>query len=126
MTFESVLQSSASPYANFSARIGKNHNGESYINCSISYGYEITKMTVLFKFSIPQDKNDNDFQKILVNSNVNVCKMMSGVMGDFLSKMIMEDLKKCSNIDLKCPIPKVSFTVLILKYFLKSFFGIFF
>lgn len=66
-------------------------------------------MNVLFKFAIPKDKNDKDFQKVLLNSNVNVCKLMNGVVGDFLSRMILDDLKKSSNVELKCPISQVRF-----------------
>lgn len=63
-------------------------------------------MTVYFTFSVPKDKNDKSFEKIIINSNVNVCKMMNGVAGDFITKMIAEDLMKGSNFGV-CPIKKV-------------------
>lgn len=61
----------------------------------------------MFKFAIPKDQTDKDFQKVLLNSNVNICKLINGVVGDFLSKMILDDLRKSTQIDLKCPIPQV-------------------
>lgn len=72
-------------------------------------------MTVIFTFSIPKDKSDKNYEKIIMNSNVNICKLMTGVVGDFLSKMIMEDLQRAANFVLKCPI-----TIVIINFYVRS------
>lgn len=81
--------------------------GKSCLNATIYFAHEVFKMSILFKFAIPKDKNDKDFQTVLINSNVNVCKLINGVVGDFLSRMILDDLKKSSQNKLQCPIPQV-------------------
>jgi hypothetical protein len=78
-------------------------------------------MTTIFTFSIPKDRNDKNFEKIIMNSNVNVCKMMNGVVGDFVSKMIMDDLKRALDYDIQCPMKKVKARNFYKKKSLKVF-----
>jgi hypothetical protein len=93
--------------ANFSAVITKNSNDDSVMNMTIDFSQEVSKMMVFFTFSIPKDKNDKNYERTLIKSNVNACRMISGIIGDFLTKMIMEDLHKYADFELKCPFPKV-------------------
>lgn len=93
--------------ANFSSVIAKNSQGISVMNVTIDFAYEISKMMIFFEFSIPKDKNDKNYEKVLIKSNVNACRMVNGIQGDFLTKMIMEDFKNFADFELKCPLPKV-------------------
>jgi hypothetical protein len=63
-------------------------------------------MTVQFTFAVPKDKNDKNFEKVILNSNVNICKLIGGVVGDFFSKSVLYNLKKSSNTT-SCPMTKV-------------------
>lgn len=77
------------------------------MNITMDFAYDISKMMIYFVFSIAKDKNDKNYEKIILKSNVNACKMISGIQGDFLTKMIMEDFKNFADFELKCPLPKV-------------------
>jgi Protein of unknown function (DUF1091) len=102
-----MLSTSNNQYANFSSKIGVNANDQTSINISLNFGHNITKMTIFFKFSIAKDKNDKNYEKVLLETNVNACKMVGGVVGDIVTRMIMENLKQHSTIPLKCPYMKV-------------------
>lgn len=93
--------------ANFSATIGKTPLGETVLNISVNYLSEVSNMTAFFVMSVNKDKNDNNYEKVLVSSSTNVCKMLKGIAADILTKMIMEDIGKSADFELKCPIPKV-------------------
>jgi ribosomal protein L6P/L9E len=87
----------------------KNSNGEMTLNVTLYYAFEIQKLTAHFTFSVPKNKNDRNYERVLISSSASVCKMLSGVTGDFVTKMIMKDLEKFIDFPLKCPLPKVSY-----------------
>lgn len=68
---------------------------------------------IQFTIAIPKDKNDKNFERSLINTHINACRMLSGVVGDFLSKMIMANFQQHADFDMKCPIAKVAKQVLI-------------
>lgn len=105
--YESITSFSDPKFANFSSQNFKNAKGISVINITIDLTYPITKAMIQFTVSTPKDKNDKNYEKILIQSNINACRLISGVVGDFLSKMIMANLKDHVDFDLKCPISNV-------------------
>jgi hypothetical protein len=50
---------------------------------------------------------DKNYEKNIMKTPINVCKMLQGVVGDFMSKMIMEDMHKSQATKSTCPIAKV-------------------
>lgn len=64
-------------------------------------------MLVQFMFAIPRDKNDKNYENIVIKTSTNVCKLAQGVMGDFVVKMIMTDFHKFADFDIGCPFKKV-------------------
>lgn len=106
--FENFVSTSDPEIANFSSIITKSSNGISVMNITMDLAYEVSKMMLYFVFSIPKDKNDKNYEKILIKSSVNACRMVNGIQGDFLTKMIMEDFRNVADFELKCPLPKVS------------------
>lgn len=66
-------------------------------------------MMVLFSFNVQKDKNDRNYEREVLKTSTNVCRMYQGILGDFLSKTIMDDLHKFIDFDLKCPFKKVCF-----------------
>jgi hypothetical protein len=107
VTFDSIIATTDPQYANFTAIITKRSRYESSINVTINYAYVVSKMTVLFTLAIPKDRNDKNYERIVINSNVNICRMMQGITGDFMTKTIMEELHKCVDFEMSCPLPKV-------------------
>lgn len=70
---------------------------------TINLPHEVNKIMISFTFAIAKDKNDKNYERVVLQSTVNACKMLEGVMGDFLVKMIMENLRKHVLFELKCP-----------------------
>ena len=63
---------------------------------------------VQFTLSVAKDKNDRNFEKTILTTNVNICKMLSGVTGDFISRLLKQELHKFADFELKCPFKKVT------------------
>lgn len=64
---------------------------------------DVTVLKFLVTFAIPKDKNDQNYENVVLKSSINACKMFQGITGDFISKMIMDDFKPHVDVDLKCP-----------------------
>ncbi|KAG5674425.1 hypothetical protein PVAND_004397 [Polypedilum vanderplanki] len=111
LIIERILGTSDPKYSNFSSKIFKNENNETTLDITINFAYDIEKILIAFSFSIPKDSNDKNFERILMKSTINACKMLQGIMGDFFVKMIMENLAKHAKFELKCPFPKGIYVV---------------
>lgn len=107
IVFDNFVSMNSPENANFSSIISRNSKGDSIMNMTIDLAYEMSKMVIYFTFAVPKEKNDKNYERVIINSNVNVCKMVSGVVGDFLTKMIMDDLKNLTDFELKCPLKPV-------------------
>jgi hypothetical protein len=94
-------------FANFSSIIFRNERNESSINVSVDFFHDLSTIMIAFKLSVPKNDNDRNYERVVIQSTLSVCKMLQGVMGDFLAKMIMENLKKYATFALKCPFAKV-------------------
>lgn len=86
--------------------------------------YDIRIYVVL---SIPKDHEDKNYKLKIIQTTFNVCKVMNGIAGDFIAKIIKDMLSKISNVDkkfLKCPTVtgRVEVTnVSINDYFIPTF-----
>jgi len=107
MTFDSVISTSNPLYANFSSTIHKINVTDTLLNVSFEYFQDVAKFTVKFRLSVPKDKNDRNYEKVVLESATNICKMAKGIIGDFLVRMIMEDFSKFANFNISCPFKKV-------------------
>lgn len=105
--FIKVLTSSNHELANVTFQFGENDKNETVFNLTVIYEYELPAMAASFFFAINKDKNDLNYERVLVKSSINICKMLNGVTGDFLTKMIMESLGRSAEIAMKCPMQKV-------------------
>lgn len=50
-----------------------------------------------------KDDNDKEYTNILLKTSVNVCNLSKGVIGNFVTKVLMENFKKSANFEMKCP-----------------------
>jgi Protein of unknown function (DUF1091) len=101
--------SSVNPnYANFTNSIQKLDSGDTLVNITYYYAVDIVKLITQFEFNVQKDKNDRSYERQLIKTTTNFCKMSQGVMGDFIAKMIMEDIHKFIDFNLTCPFNKVS------------------
>ena len=83
-----------------------NFSGENVVNITVDINQDLTKVPIFVSFSIPNDPSDKSYQRNILKATFNLCRIVEGVAGDFVSKMLAEQLKKISNISLKCPIQK--------------------
>ncbi|KAL7045318.1 hypothetical protein ACKWTF_002189 [Chironomus riparius] len=111
INLEGVNSVSEPEFANFSVVMSKNKQKDTIMNITINFAYEVSKMMISFSFDVPKDNNDKNFERTIIKSTINVCKMFQGVMGDFIVKTIMDVLHKSVDFELKCPFPKRTFTV---------------
>jgi hypothetical protein len=81
--------------------------GSTVLNLSLVFNQQITVAKCLVILSIPKDKNDQNYENVVIRSSVDMCKMFQGITGNFLTRMVMENIKKIIDFDLKCPIDKV-------------------
>lgn len=89
-------------YANLTVSIDK----KSLTNITVSVEYELKQVVVFFTFSVPKDKNDISYERVIIRTTTNLCKLIQGVVGDFFIKMFADNLRKSANFELKCPVTK--------------------
>ena len=112
--FIKVLTSSNPELANVTFQFGENDKKEPIFNLTVDYEYELPSMVAALFFAVNKDKTDQNYERVLVKNSINVCKMLNGVTGDFLTKMIMEGIGRSTDISLKCPMPKVIILFLMI------------
>lgn len=105
--FTNFMTSSNFEITNVTGVIYKNHKNEVALNLTVDSIVEITNMTGVVKFAVNKTESDQNYGRILVSSSVNVCKMLQGITGNILTKMIMQEFQRCADFELKCPVPKV-------------------
>lgn len=66
---------------------------------------QIDEMKIYVKVLLP-DK-DETYNNEILNSVIDVKKLLNGIQGNFLAKSIMENLVKSADFDLKFPFKKV-------------------
>lgn len=108
ITIDNLVSSVNPMYVNLTHNIAKAESGETTFNMTVYYGTEIIKVMALISFNVQKDKNDRNCERELIRTSINICKMAQGVLGDFIAKMIMQDLHKFIDFDMKCPYKKVS------------------
>jgi hypothetical protein len=94
-------------FGNITIRTGLSPTGRSTINMTAIHFHDMTLFKSLMTCSIPKDKNDQNYENVLIRSSINVCKMLQGVTGDFITRMLMHGIKNNVDFDMKCPFKKV-------------------
>jgi hypothetical protein len=67
----------------------------------------VLKIVALYNFSIPRDKDDREFRKLIIKRNIDVCRMAKGNKGDQIGKLIMDEIAKYIDFEIDCPFKKV-------------------
>lgn len=81
---------------------------DSLIDLAIETFQVIERMVVQVKINIALDKNDKEMTKEFIKTSVDVGKLMSGVQGNFIFKVFLENFFKSIDFEPKLPFPKVS------------------
>jgi hypothetical protein len=67
----------------------------------------LEKSMIYIQVYVPQDKQDEKYRKLIVKTRIDIKKMFDGVNSNFVSKMIMENLMRTIDIELKFPLKPV-------------------
>lgn len=86
--------------------VGNSSKNQNSVNISIDIYYELTKLPIIISFSVPKDENDENYQQNIMKTSFNFCRIVNGVAVDFMAKILLDQIKKVSNIPYKCPFPK--------------------
>lgn len=65
--------------------------------------------------AVKRDTKDTEYTNILLKTSVDICKISDGVLGNFLTKIVMENFRKSSNFEMKCPFETGNHTVTNLE-----------
>lgn len=62
-----------------------------------------------------RNDKDTEYTNVLLRTSVNVCKISDGILGNFLTKIVMENFRKSANFEMKCPFEVGNHTVTNLE-----------
>lgn len=86
-----------------------NSNEDLMINVEVNTTHDAENITVVYSVRFPKNEKDKNFDKLLITSSFNICKVFAGSRGSVVAKTIMEGLQDHVDLELKCPIKKVMF-----------------
>lgn len=72
---------------------------------SLVTSYGVT-LNIIVK--LPENSKDFNYQRILIRNTVNLDKFVKGNRGNFLTAILMEQVMKFFDFEIKFPFPKVS------------------
>lgn len=84
----------------------KNSLGQLLVNVQFEYYMDFNVAFSTYIINVPSHENDNDFQKEVLRSTINLCKIKKGVMGNFFIKLFLENFEKSSDYKMECPFKK--------------------
>jgi hypothetical protein len=93
--------------SNVTWTLNKDERGNFLTSANVSLNFDVFKLVALYNFSIPSDNEDREFKKMLIKSNLDVCRMAKGNRGDKIGRFMMDEIAKYADFDMKCPINKV-------------------
>lgn len=109
MIVQQLLSSSNYELANFTVVLQNISNGDTALNITVEVFQDLLQVPVYLSFSVPASKNDKNYEKTILKATINVCRILDGVAGNFVAKMLVAELTRASNIPLQCPFPKGSY-----------------
>ena len=98
-------------YFNLTFKIGETHD---VFNITADVFQDLEKFIIHTTFSIQMDDNDQEYQRNILKVSMNVCRILNGTSGDFLSKVLGNELhriEKIVKVPLKCPILKRTYVM---------------
>jgi hypothetical protein len=86
-----VISSANKIYANFTHNIQELGSGDTLMNFTLYYPVDVLKLLLQIELNVQKDKNHRSYERQLIKTTRNFCKMTEGVMGDFIARTIMHD-----------------------------------
>lgn len=80
---------------------------DTIVNASIESIVEIHGITLNFIAKCPDTSSDLSYQRVFLRTSVNVDKFINGNRGNFMTAILLEQILKKLDFELKFPLPKV-------------------
>jgi len=109
LKFDKLTTTSNYNYANASFEVINDKDGEVLLSFVVDYKVEIFKEQILLKLATQKDAVDQNYERVIFNTPVDICKISEGVRSNIITRVVMENFMKSFDHDLKCPFKKVSF-----------------
>lgn len=77
------------------------------VSTNVSLYHNISKVIAVYNFTVPNDKNDNEYKKLIMKRNADVCRMAKGNISNKIGNMMIDEIEKHANFEVKCPFTKV-------------------
>lgn len=96
---EKIISISNEKYFNVSTSIGSDNS----VNITGDAFHTIDDLRVYMTVGLPSENNIQKYERIIFKTTYDVCKLLNGKVGDFLSRTIYVVMKKFANRNVKCP-----------------------
>jgi hypothetical protein len=93
-------------------------NGDINLDMLAYLAHDISKFIAIYTVALPLNENDQKFEQVIVKTSMDLCKIVQGITGDFIAKMLLKNFMKHSDSDLSCPRKKVK---IVLVYFTRKY-----
>lgn len=87
----------------------KDSNNSFVASIDIFLVHNLSQVFALYNFSIPKDKNDNDYGKLITKRNMDICRLATAktTVVDKIRKLLIDEIEKHADYEVKCPFSKV-------------------
>lgn len=103
---DKVVYNNDPNYGNVTAKVWTKGN-HSYLNVTAESFVDLDKMLLSIVFAITRTENEKIIENVLMRTTLNTCKINEGNRGNFIVKMMMEEIDRTADFKFTCPFPKV-------------------
>lgn len=91
-------------YANITLAYTHNEMGSAIMNFTFEFKVTIKKVLLYIKISIPENENDNHYQKEIIRTVLDVEKIFKDTESTFMVKAVINSIRKFMDFELKFPL----------------------
>lgn len=100
--------------ANVSANVWTKGD-HSFLNVTAESFVDVEKILLSIVFAITRTENEKIVENVLMRTTLNTCKINEGNRGNFIVKMMMDEIDRTADFKFTCPFPKV---FIVMNYFI--------
>lgn len=78
------------------------------LNYEVTFLEEVLREQQRIKISGPKDNSDQNLSRLMFSTTVDTCNVSKGVLSNFVTKMMPQNILKIFNSNYTCPFPKNS------------------
>lgn len=95
-------------YLNVTANYVNSADSDAVFNVTADVFVTVDSLKAYLRVRLPEDKNDRLFKKDLLKTSIDIEKMLSGNVANFLVKTMVENLLKSFDFEPNFPFPPVN------------------